>query len=223
LSRICLVSVVILLFAALLHADDYSNTEKSLLEKGLVDVMTIDSTLRVDLKYSTKDNFMQADAYGDLEKCFLQKEAAQKLSQAQKILKKMHPNCSLLLYDCVRPRSVQKRMWGIVKGTKMQKYVADPQKGSIHNYGAAVDLTIMDEKDGKIDMGTPFDFFGDLAQPRYEKRFLKEGKLTAKQIFNRNILRRVMTEAGFYGIEIEWWHFNAFPKEVVRERYKIVE
>ena len=71
-------------------------------------------------------------------------------------------------------------------------------------------------------MGTPFDFFGDLAQPRYEAKYLESGELTLAQVENRRLLRTVMNHAGFTGILNEWWHFNAFPKEEIRERYEIV-
>ena len=72
-------------------------------------------------------------------------------------------------------------------------------------------------------MGTPFDFFGDLAQPRYEDRFVKEGKLSQVQVENRRILRWAMIRAGFHGILSEWWHFNAFPREEVKARFGMVE
>ena len=104
-----------------------------------------------------------------------------------------------------------------------EAYVADPEKGSIHNFGAAVDVSIVDQEGNLLDMGTPFDYFGDLAQPRYEDRFLKEGALTKKQIENRRLLRKVMKEAGFQTIPDEWWHFNAFSPEEVKRRYAIVE
>jgi len=114
-------------------------------------------------------------------------------------------------------------MWHIVKGTEQQAYVADPEEGSIHNFGAALDLSIVDDQGNLLDMGTPFDYFGDLAQPGYEKRFLKENKLTKTHVTNRTLLREVMQEAGFEGIGDEWWHFNAFPPAEVKRRYKIVE
>jgi D-alanyl-D-alanine dipeptidase len=189
----------------------------------LVDIRTLDKDVLVQLKYSTTDNFMKADAYGDLEKCYLRPEVAKMLAKAQRILKKEHPGLSLLVFDCVRPRNIQRKMWALVKGTDLQQYVADPDKGSIHNYGAAVDLTVCDESGKEIDIGTPFDFFGDLAQPRLEEKFLNEKKLTEEQIRNRMILRKAMEDAGFIPLEIEWWHFNAFPSSVIKEKYSIIE
>jgi L,D-peptidoglycan transpeptidase YkuD (ErfK/YbiS/YcfS/YnhG family) len=114
-------------------------------------------------------------------------------------------------------------MWRLVKETEQEAYVADPKRGSIHNFGAAVDVSIVDSTGLPLDMGTPFDYFGELAQPKYQERFLKEGKLTEEHLQNRKLLRGVMHEAGFQGIPDEWWHYNAFSLEEVKKRYSIVE
>jgi D-alanyl-D-alanine dipeptidase len=190
---------------------------------GLVDVQKVCPEIRVDLKYSTTDNFVGQDVYGDLDKCFLQKEAAEKLAAAQRKLAELKPGWRLLVFDGARPRRVQARFFAIVKGTPQQQYVADPARGSIHNYGAAVDLTVVDAEGRELDMGTPFDFFGDLAQPKLEAEFLAQGKLAREQLDNRLLLRSVMTSAGFLPISNEWWHFDAFPPKEVRARYKIIE
>ena len=200
-----------------------SAIERKIAQAGLVNIQEVDSTLKVDLRYSSTNNFLHADVYGELNRCYLQKDAALMLAAAQKYLKEMSRGYDLLVFDGARPRSVQYQMWEIVKGTAMQPYVANPATGSIHNYGAAVDLTIVDEKGNELDMGTPFDFFDALAQPRLEEQFLKDGKLNEKQLANRKLLREVMTKAGFKIINNEWWHFDAFPKEQVRKKYKIIE
>ena len=191
--------------------------------EDIVDITQINNLILVNLAYSTTNNFLHEDVYGDLQTCYLRKEAAEKLDKAQNILEKTKKGVRLIVYDGLRPRDVQYKMWHIVKGTAQQEYVADPEEGSIHNFGAAVDLSIVDDQGNLLDMGTPFDYFGDLAQPRYEKRFLKENKLTKKHVENRKLLRQVMEEAGFEGIVDEWWHFNAFPPAEVKRRYKIVE
>jgi D-alanyl-D-alanine dipeptidase len=188
-----------------------------------VDAQSVCPDIVVELKYATSDNFLHKNVYGDLKKCYLLKEAAQKLAAAQKSLTALHPGWRLKIYDGARPRRIQAAMWALVKGTPQQPFVANPETGSIHNYGAAVDLTVVDEKGHELDMGTPFDFFGDLAQPRLEEASLKQGKLSAEQVQNRHLLRKVMTEAGFISISSEWWHFDAFPKEEVRKRFKIIE
>ncbi|MGB1242618.1 MAG: M15 family metallopeptidase, partial [Chitinophagales bacterium] len=142
----------------------------------------------------------------------------------QEFLKEKQPRLSLLVLDCARPWSVQKAMWEVVKGTNQERYVASPYGGgSIHNYGASVDVTIVDNEGKELDMGTPFDFFGEKAQPRYHQKFLDSGDLTLEHITNRERLREVMRKAGFRAIESEWWHFNAFKKELVRKKYKMVE
>ena len=191
--------------------------------EDIVDIAQLNNRILVHLTYSTTDNFLHEDVYGDLQACYLRKEAAEKLDKAQSILEKKKKGFRFIVYDGLRPRNIQYKMWHVVKGTTQQTYVADPEKGSIHNYGAAVDVSIVDDQGNLLDMGTPFDYFGDLAQPRYEKRFLKENKLTNTHIRNRTLLREVMQEAGFEGIEDEWWHFNAFSPAEVKRRYKIVE
>jgi len=205
------------------HAQASPDWERIMTEAGLVDIQALCPDIRVDLKYSTTDNFVHQDVYGDLDKCFLQKEAVAKLAAAQKRLSELEPGWRLLVYDGARPRRVQTRFFAIVKGTPQQQYVADPAQGSIHNFGAAVDLTIVDLNGEELDMGTAFDFFGELAQPTLEQQFLLQGKLTEAQLRNRRLLRRIMTEAGFLPISNEWWHFDAFPREEVKKRYKIIE
>jgi D-alanyl-D-alanine dipeptidase len=181
------------------------------------------SNIRVQLAYSTSENFLHEDVYGDLEECYLRREVVEMLTAAQTLLEEKRQGYQLIVYDCLRPRSVQYKMWRLVKGTEEEAYVADPEKGSIHNFGAAVDMSIVDQEGNLLDMGTPFDYFESLAQPRYEDRFLKEGALTKKQIENRRLLREVMERAGFQTIPDEWWHFNAFSLEEVKRRYAIVE
>ncbi|MDD5090732.1 MAG: M15 family metallopeptidase [Candidatus Wallbacteria bacterium] len=197
--------------------------EENLLSQGLINVHKLDPSILVDLKYSTADNFLHADVYGDLEKCYLYPVPALRLALAQQLLQAECPGFSLLVYDSARPRSVQRRMWDVVKGTDMEEYVANPDSGSIHNFGAAVDLTIVDEQGRPLDMGTEFDFFGDLARPDSEERFLSEGRLTRVQYVNRLLLRNIMRNSGFREIVEEWWHFESVSKMPVRKMYRIIE
>ena len=191
---------------------------------GLIDAAKLIPDLLVDLKYSTKDNFMGKDVYGDLQACFLQKDAAEMLAQAAKMLESMRPDLQLLVYDCLRPVKVQRIMWDQVKGTPQERYVANPntRTGSIHNYGCAVDLTLADKGGKPLDMGTAFDFFGKKAGPRHEQTFRQKGELTAEQWSNRLLLRTVMVKAGFHTIASEWWHFNCATPYQTRKRYKKV-
>ena len=215
--------IALLLWVPLLAGKAPGPIELQLRRAGLVDVRSLDRTIQVELKYSTVDNFMHQDAYGDLENCYLQKEVAGRVAKAQGLLRKLHPGYSLKVFDGARPRRVQRIMWDLVKGTEQQKYVSSPDSGSIHNFGSAVDLTIVDAQGAELDMGTPYDFLGELAQPRYEARFLKEGKLTAEQVRHRAVLKEAMTEAGFTAISNEWWHFDAYSRPEAKARYKILE
>ena len=203
---------------------DTSALEKTLIKQGLVNVADLSDQFVVQMMYSTDDNFLNEDVYGDYDLCYLQPEIADKLVIADSLLQSKHPDLRLVLFDCVRPRSVQYQMWEIVKGTDQQNYVAPPGgSGSMHNYGAAVDLGLYHVDTGIVDMGTPFDFFGPLAQPRFETKFLRSGALSQAQINHRAMLRIAMNGAGFQGILSEWWHFIGFDRPVVRQKYQIVE
>ncbi len=202
---------------------DTSDLERRLIEAGLVNIQALEPSIQVELKYASPDNFLGENVYGDIRRCYLQPEVADMLARAQRALQAKHPNLSLYVFDGVRPRSVQFMMWKIVKGTDQQQYVASPKAGSMHNYGASVDLGLATTEGVLIDMGTPFDFFGELAQPRYEERFLASGELTQRQIDNRRKLRAAMLSAGFHGILSEWWHFNAFSRDSIKQRYQAVE
>ncbi len=197
--------------------------EERLKLMGLVDIDEYIDDLVVELRYATHDNFMGEVLYTDLKKCFLQREVADKLKTAQNLLKKINAEYRLVVFDGCRPRSVQYKMWEKVKGTSKSKYVASPHSGSMHNYGAAVDLSILDEIGYELDMGTEYDFFGIEAQPRYEDQLFKEGKLNREQIDNRRLLRKIMKDAGFHPIMSEWWHYNAFRRDEIRRRYEIVD
>lgn len=238
-SRLYVFFVFITLFGALLphtaaaaqsavHSSTASKealnlSEAQLVNLGFVDVQTLDPDIKVELKYASNDNFMRSAVYGDFKKAWLKNEAAVKLAQANKYLKSINPDLTLLVGDALRPRSISRQMWSFLSGSPMQRYVANPKGGSMHNYGCAVDITICDIRGRRLDMGTPLDYFGPLAQPRHEEKFLKQGKLTEEQVNNRKLLRKVMTAAGFQGIQLEWWHFEAFDKKTIRKTYSIVE
>jgi D-alanyl-D-alanine dipeptidase len=200
--------------------------EEKFIKLGLVDIQTLDPTLKVELKYSTTDNFIKQDVYGDLERAYLQPMAAQKLVKANQFLKQEKPTYTLLVYDGARPLSVTKIFWARMSHlpySLREDFVADPAKGSIHNFGCAVDLTIIDENGKPLDMGTIFDFFGAVAEPRREAEMLKSGKLSKQQVENRKLLRRVMLKAGFTSIQTEWWHFNALSRAKAKVNYGFIE
>ncbi|SOD91865.1 D-alanyl-D-alanine dipeptidase [Spirosoma fluviale] len=206
-----------------LKAQDF---EAAMAKQGLVDVQKADPTILVELKYSTTDNFVGKDVYGDLTRAYMQPMAAEKLTKASKYLQAHHPNLRLLVYDAARPRSAQWKLWNALpelSENERRKYVADPRIGSIHNYGCAVDLTVATADGKALDMGTKYDFFGELAYPSREKQLLQSGKLTRQQIDNRQILRTAMRQGGFTPIEYEWWHFNSLSREKAKMMFRIVD
>lgn len=199
-----------------------SEYEQTFIDSGLVKIQSVLPEVLVDLKYSTTDNFLKYDVYGDLETGYLRQEALDKLKKAQELLKAEHPDYTLLVYDGARPHRVQFKMWEVLDVPNKRNYLSPPEKGSVHNYGCAVDLTVANAKGNALDMGTPFDFFGPLAQPKLETKFLASGELTQEQYDNRMILRKAMKGAGFYPIRTEWWHFNAFGSKTVKHRFSII-
>ena len=198
--------------------------EKKFIKAGLIDVNTIDSSIQVDLVNSDQNkNFFEENFYGGLNKAYLRKEIAVKLSNAQSILKKEQPDYSLQVLDAARPRSVSRAMYEKMKGTRFEKYVANPVKGSMHNYGIAVDITIVDVNGNKLDMG-PGPFYTSHATI-YWNYFLKKMGfgISTEQQHNRDLLKRVMLKAGFYPLAHEWWHFNGMKKADARNTYSIIE
>lgn len=204
---------------------EYSPREDSLLQSGLVDVQKMDSTILIDLKYSSTDNFLKADVYEDINHCFIQPDVAQKLSLAQMLLRAKYPDWSLKVFDGARPKSVQQKMWNMLQMPVSEKvnYVSNPKNGSVHNYGAAVDLTIVNESNEELDMGTAYDFFGEKSYPKLEDELLKKGELTELQVSNRRLLREVMNKAGFRTLPTEWWHFNSCSRDEAMIKYKLIE
>lgn len=190
---------------------------------GLVDVQSIEPAIRVNILYSTDNNIFGKKLYDDLTKCYLQKEVAYKLAEAQKKLQLIMPGYCLLVFDGARPRRVQYKMWAHVSGTAKQWFVARPGAGSMHNYGAAVDLTILDNNGRELDMGTTYDYFGDLARPDMEEKFFMQRKLTKDHLSNRRLLRRIMLEVGFKMIPNEWWHFDGFHRDLIKKKYQMIE
>ena len=206
------------------HPPADSPLEAELRAFGLVDIHEVDSSIRVCLMYATPDNFTGEVLYDDLHKAFLLPEMADRVAAAQQRLHESRPGHHLVIYDAARPLRVQRRMWDKVKGTPNCHYVANPDRGhGLHNYGAAVDISILDEHDTPLDMGTPVDFFGPEAHITIEDSLLAAGRLTAQQVANRRLLRRVMREAGLRTIPNEWWHFNLMPGSRARQTLKIIE
>lgn len=168
-------------------------------QPALVDLSKVNSHIVIDLRYATENNFLKTKVYtgADETRCFVLEPLARKLDLAQKALEK--DGLGLRVYDGFRPVAVQKRMWAIMPDAR---YVANPYKGgSLHNRGAAVDLTLVDSKGQEIEMPTPFDTFAERAW-----QFSMEP--TPQQRANRMLLRGVMVQVGLEYIRTEWWHYQ---------------
>ena len=152
-----------------------------------------------ELKYATPDNFLKQAVY-DCGECYLRKSTAEALVKANEAFKQL--GYRIKLFDCYRPLSVQKKMWKILPGTH---YVANPAKGSKHNRGAAVDLTLVDAQGKELNMGTPFDFFGKEAHQTYTQH--------SKEVLeNRKLLKETLDKYNFKSIYSEWWHYEYRPE-----------
>ncbi|MEM1217866.1 MAG: M15 family metallopeptidase [Bacteroidota bacterium] len=149
----------------------------------------------LDFRYATENNFLKQAVY-PCGRCFLRPAAAKALGEAEKYLEKQ--GLGLILYDCYRPRPVQFRMWEILPD---KRYVSDPNKGSMHNRGLAVDLGLIDTQGKVLDMGTDFDYFGPEAWHEYRN-------LDTVILANRALLKTTMERYGFRPIRTEWWHYS---------------
>ena len=224
IARVMKFLIAAFLFFSCSKESGINQIEQKFLAEGLIDVQKYDENIKVDLVNSDSNrNFFGKDFYDGLKRCYVRKELAVKLSGASKILKGINKSYFLMVYDGARPRSVSQQMFDQLKNTPLKKYVADPKFGSMHNYGAAVDVVIVDEKEMEIDMGlNPFRKNKlQLVKLLYDMKAKKN--LTEEQNKNRNLLRNVMTKAGFYPIEIEWWHFEIERKEIIRKKFRIIE
>ena len=201
-----------------------SPTARRMAQQGLVDIASVDSTIRVSLMYSRADNFTGQVLYDDLREALLHPNAAAALARAQQLLKALRPELSLKVYDATRPMSVQQKMWNVVAGTKQNIYVSNPKNGGgMHNYGLAVDITLCDAQTGDtLDMGTKVDFLGPYAHIDDEADLVSRHIITPQARRNRELLRKVMTEAGWKPLRTEWWHFNLVSRAEAKAHYKAV-
>jgi len=171
------------------------NEEQFINDTTFVNLRDYSQEFAYDMKYATTDNFLKAKVY-DCAECYLRLKTVSALIDAnKKFLKKGY---RIKIFDCYRPLDIQKKMWAIVSNPK---YVANPAKGSIHNRGGAVDITLVDPQGAELEMGTSFDFFGKEAAHNYKK-------LSSKVKRNRNLLKSVMIGSGFSPFDSEWWHYN---------------
>jgi D-alanyl-D-alanine dipeptidase len=175
--------------------------------------------IAVDLRYATPDNFVGRDLYTPLDCAWLHKDAAAALERVVAWLAERRPDCQVLVLDALRPQRVQEQLWQALQGTELLSYIADPARGSIHSFGMALDLTLLDAQGRELDMGTGFDDLSERSHPALEARLLAGGELTQQQIDNRRLLRDAMFQAGWVGINSEWWHFDCGDRLLVRRDY----
>ena len=210
--------IVWLLFLSFIeiHAQQKSATATYLDSLGYVNVAEKDSSILVSLMYARDDNFMGRCLYDDLREAYLHKDAIGPLLKAQQILRAKHPDYRLIIFDAARPMHIQQQMWNAVKGTRQQNYVSNPAHGGgLHNYGLAVDISIVNAKGDTIPMGTKVDHLGREAHTDYTA-------ISSEALQNRRLLISVMREAGFRSLPSEWWHFNLVSRNVARVRYKVI-
>ena len=148
-----------------------------------------------DMKYATADNFLKEKVY-PCDECFLRVKTVKALLEANKSF--LTKGYRIKLYDCYRPKSIQKKMWKIVPDAN---FVANPKKGSIHNRGGAVDISLVDSLGVEVNMGTKFDFFGEEASHNYQN-------LSKEILDNRKFLKEIMLQHNFKSFDSEWWHYN---------------
>ena len=161
----------------------------------MVDLQRTVPGIRVDIRYATADNFMKEKLYPEA-RCLLRREVAEKIVRVQRRLEAQ--GLALKIFDAYRPLSVQKKMWAKFP---LEGYVANPAKGSNHNRGAAVDVTLVDKDGRELPMPSAYDEFSDRAHADYAGG-------TEEERQNRRLLKETMQAEGFDGISTEWWHFD---------------
>lgn len=172
--------------------------EQNKREAHLVELVTLDNTIKLDIRYATSNNFVGRPVY-PAARAFLQKRAAKAVARVHRKLRKQ--GLGLVIFDGYRPWTITKLFWDVVPEDK-RKFVADPAKGSKHNRGCAVDLSMFDLKTGElIDMPSGYDEFTERASPNYTGG-------TPRQRANRDMLRGLMEAEGFTVNPNEWWHFD---------------
>jgi len=172
-----------------------SELNQNVSDTTFVNIKEYSSDFAFEMKYATDDNFLKAKVY-DCGECYLRLKTIKSLINANNAFRKK--GFRIKLFDCYRPLSIQKKMWEIVSNPV---YVANPSKGSIHNRGGAVDITLVDNDGNELDMGTSFDFFGEKASHNFKD-------LPDEIIKNRKLLKKIMRRNNFKSFDSEWWHYN---------------
>lgn len=164
-------------------------------DSAFVELIKLDSMFILDIRYATKNNFTKQVLY-PCDRALLRKAVAIQLVNVHKDL--LQKGYRIKIFDGYRPLSVQWKMWKVYPD---RRYVADPNIGSWHNKGSAVDLTICTIDGTQIDMGTPYDYFGKEAWPKYQN-------LPKSVLKHRDLLAKTMWKYGFRPTSTEWWHYS---------------
>lgn len=194
-------------------------------EYGLVDIHSIEPSIKSDIKYATTDNFTGLVLYKEDTGIFCIPALAEAMAQAQRDLRAIDANLSLVIYDAARPLSVQKEMFALVQGTYSERFIANPYgeyAGGFHNYGMAVDVAIVDDNCAMLDFGTGYDSFEDIAHSGGEAELVKQGILSPEAYKNRLLLYYVMGKNGMLPYAYEWWHFQLEYDECSKKRYRLL-
>ena len=164
-------------------------------DNAIVNLKNYSNDFVFDMKYATDDNFLKEKLYPCAE-CFLRVKTVKSLLEANKAFSQK--GYKIKLFDCYRPKAIQKKMFKIVPDPN---FVANPKKGSIHNRGGAVDISLVDSLGVEVNMGTKFDFFGEEASHNYQN-------LSEEILANRKFLKKIMLQNNFKSFDSEWWHYN---------------
>jgi D-alanyl-D-alanine dipeptidase len=163
----------------------------------MVELQSLIPFIKYDIRYATTNNFTLQKLYSSGKTAFLRLPVANALLAIQNEMVKL--NYSIKIFDAYRPYRVTKKMWELIKD---ERYVANPAKGSGHNRGLSVDLTIIDKRTGQeLDMGTGYDNFTNTAHHGFTR-------LSDTVLKNRQLIKNTMEKWGFKALETEWWHYS---------------
>ena len=224
-KQLSLLFIAMMLIVSSVWGQKKSDIEKQLEKIGLQNVTEEIPGIEVYMVYATPYNFMGRVMYEDLDEAYLVPEAMEKLRKANELLRKKRMDLHLVVYDAARPRSIQEQMWKVVENTELEDFVANPYKrgGGPHNYGVAVDVTLVDCTGHPIPMGSEYDYFGDRSRVDLEAELFEKGEINRRELLNRRLLREIMTEAGWLVEPSEWWHFNAMPIAEASKKLPVIK
>lgn len=224
-KQLSLLFIAMMLIVSSVWGQKKSDIEKQLEKIGLQNVTEEIPGIEVYMVYATPYNFMGRVLYEDLDEAYLVPEAMEKLRKANELLRKKRMDLHLVVYDAARPRSIQEQMWKVVENTELEDFVANPYKrdGGPHNYGVAVDVTLVDCTGHPIPMGSEYDYFGERSRVDLEAELFEKGEINRRELLNRRLLREIMTEAGWLVEPSEWWHFNAMPIAEASKKLPVIK